>query len=73
MGFLGNAALWLAYPALLLAIGFFTPGERRWIAGLRHPEELLRRLSAPRQQPPAVAGTVPEAYEAELRDEDARF
>ncbi len=72
-GFLGNAVLWLAYPALLLAIGFFTPGERHWLAGLRHPDELLRRLNALREEPPAVAGTVPEAYEAELRDEDARF
>jgi len=70
-GFLGNAILWLAYPALLLATGFFTPPERRWLAGLRHPGVALRRLSALRHEPTAVEGTVPEVYEAELRDEDA--
>ena len=70
-GFLGSSALWLAYPLALLAIGFFTPGERRWLAGLRHPDEVVRRLSALRHEPIAVEGTVPEAYEAELRDEDA--
>jgi O-antigen/teichoic acid export membrane protein len=72
-GFLGSSALWLAYPALLLAMGFFTPGERRWLAGLRHPDEVVRRLSALRHEPVAVEGAVPEAYEAELRDEDIRL
>jgi O-antigen/teichoic acid export membrane protein len=72
VGFLGNFVIWLAYPVLLLASGFFTPGERRWLAGLRDPNELIRRLNVLRAEPAAVAGTVPEAYEAELRDEDAR-
>ena len=58
-GFLGSSALWLAYPLALLATGFFTPGERSWLAGLRHPDEVARRLSALRHEPVAVEGTVP--------------
>ena len=70
-GLLGNVVLWLAYPLLLAASGFFTAPERRVLAGLRHPGELIRALNALRREPVAVAGAVPEAYEAELRDEDA--
>lgn len=54
--------LWLAYPALLWASGFFTAAERGWLA----------RLRAARGRPPAVDGRVPESYEVELMDEDAR-
>jgi O-antigen/teichoic acid export membrane protein len=71
VGFLGSSALWLAYPLALLATGFFTPVERHWLAGLRHLDEVARRLSALRHEPIAIEGAVPEAYEAELRDEDA--
>ncbi len=74
-GFVGLASrtmLWLAYPLALLATGFFTSGERRWLARLRHPAELIGQMRALRTAPAAVDGTVPETYEAELWDEDSR-
>jgi O-antigen/teichoic acid export membrane protein len=71
-GFLSRMAFWLAYPMVLLATGFFTRGERRWLARLRHPEELARCLRGLRPAPAAVEGSVPEAMEAELIDEDSR-
>jgi len=73
-GFLGRAVLWAVYPFALLATGFFTPGERRWLAGFRRPGALIRRLRALRPIPAAaVDGTIPETYEAELLDEDTRL
>jgi O-antigen/teichoic acid export membrane protein len=72
-GFLARGAVWLAYPLALLGLGFFTSGERRWIARLRHPGVLARRLRILRPAPSAVAGSVPEANEAELLDEDTRL
>jgi O-antigen/teichoic acid export membrane protein len=72
-GLLGRAALLALYPLALLASGFFTPAERRWLAGLRHPDRVRSRLRTLREQPAAVEGAVPEAYEAELIDEDARL
>jgi O-antigen/teichoic acid export membrane protein len=63
----------LAYPFALLATGFFTRGERRWLARLRHPSEVLAGLQALRPAPAGVAGSVPETYEAEQMDEDARL
>lgn len=71
-GLLERAALWLAYPLALLASGFFTVAERRRLAALRRPGEALRALRA-LQPAAAVDGAVPEAYEAELIDEDARL
>ena len=44
-GLLGRAALFAAYPLVLFASGFFTPGERGWLARLRHPGELARLRS----------------------------
>jgi O-antigen/teichoic acid export membrane protein len=64
--------LCLAYPALLLASGFFTPEERRWLAHLRHPGDLLAQLRAARERPAAVDGQLPEAFEAEQMNEDSR-
>jgi O-antigen/teichoic acid export membrane protein len=75
-GFVGLAAravLWLAYPALLLASGFFTAEERGWLAQLRRPLKALRRLQALGRRPTQVEGTVPEAYEVELIDDDTRL
>ena len=71
-GFTARLALWFVYPAALLLSGFFTPEERGWLAALRHPAEQLRRLRALPQEPAAVDGQVPEAFEAELMDEDSR-
>ncbi len=68
-----RTALWLLYPLALLATGFFTPTERRWLSGLRHPAEVIRRARAFRPAPAAVDGSIPEAAEAELLDEDARW
>jgi hypothetical protein len=75
-GFAGLAAriaLWLAYPFALLATGFFTPGERRWLATLRSPDVLMAQLRSLRPAGEGVDGTVPETYEAEQMDEDSRL
>lgn len=72
-GLLLRAGLLAAYPLALLASGFFTAAERAWLARLRHPEEIAAELRRMRAEPAAVDGRVPEAYEAEIRDEDARL
>jgi O-antigen/teichoic acid export membrane protein len=72
LGLAGRAALWLAYPAILLLSGFFSREERRWLSRLRHPGELLDRYRAARDQPPAVEGRLPESFEVEQMDEDSR-
>ena len=51
--------------------GFFSEGERRWIALLRRPRELAERLRALRETPAGAPGVVPEVFEAEAMDEDA--
>jgi O-antigen/teichoic acid export membrane protein len=71
-GLLLRAALLAAYPLLLLGTGFFTPGERRWLARLRHPGAVVAGLASLRARPAAVNGQVPEVYEVERMDEDAR-
>jgi O-antigen/teichoic acid export membrane protein len=73
LGLLGRAALFAAYPLALFASGFFTPGERAWLARLRHPGELIASLQRLRAQPSAVDGRLPETYEAEQMDEDSRI
>jgi O-antigen/teichoic acid export membrane protein len=72
LGLLGRVALWLTYPAVLLLGGFFTPEERGWLSLLRRPGELAERFRSLRHQPAEVDGSIPEAYEVELMDEDAR-
>jgi O-antigen/teichoic acid export membrane protein len=72
-GFLGRSALWLTYPLVLLGSGFFSAGERRWLARLRHPSALIGELRTLRTEPAQVDAAVPETYEAELRDEDTRL
>jgi O-antigen/teichoic acid export membrane protein len=72
-GLLGRVALFAAYPAALFASGFFTPGERVWLGRLRHPGELVASFQRLRAQPSAVDGRLPETYEAEQMDEDARL
>jgi O-antigen/teichoic acid export membrane protein len=69
-GLLGRAALFAAYPLALFASGFFTPGERVWLGRLRHPGELVASFQRLRQEPSAVDGRIPEAYEVERMDED---
>ncbi len=74
-GFVGLAArivVWLAYPFALLATGFFTPGERRWLVTLRSPGVLAAQLRSLRPATAGVDGSVPETYEAEQMDEDSR-
>ena len=71
-GLAGRVILWLAYPAVLLLGGFFTPEERRWLSLLRRPRELVQRFAALRAQATEVDGQLPETYEAGLMDEDAR-
>ena len=68
-GLLLRAVLFAAYPLALFASGFFSDEERGWIARLRHPGALLADLRAAE---PAVDGRVPEVYEVERMDEDAR-
>jgi O-antigen/teichoic acid export membrane protein len=72
-GFLARAALLAVYPLALLASGFFTRGERAWLARLRHPAVVLAGVASLRAQPAAVEGDVSEIYEAERMDEDARL
>ncbi|HEX8050173.1 MAG TPA: oligosaccharide flippase family protein [Solirubrobacterales bacterium] len=72
-GLLLRAALFAAYPLILLATGFFTPGERRQLARLRHPGAVVAGIASLRAQPPAVDGRISEVYEAERFDEDARL
>jgi O-antigen/teichoic acid export membrane protein len=75
-GFAGLAArivVWLAYPLALLATGFFSAGERRWLARLRRPGELASQLRTLRSASAGVDGSVPETYEAELLDDDSRL
>jgi len=67
---LGRTALFAVYPLALFASGFFTPGERVWLARLRHPAELVAELRA---LPSAVDGRIPETYEVERMDEDSRI
>ena len=73
LGLLGRTALLAAYPLALYLTGFFTPGEREWLARLRRPGELAAELRRLRSEPAAVDGRVPETYEAEIMDEDARL
>jgi O-antigen/teichoic acid export membrane protein len=70
LGLLGRAALLTAYPLALFASGFFTPGERVWLARLRRPRELAASFQRLRSEPAAVDGRLPETYEAEQMDED---
>ncbi|HEU4945032.1 MAG TPA: oligosaccharide flippase family protein [Solirubrobacterales bacterium] len=75
-GFVGlalRAVLWLLYPVALLATGFFTQGERTWLARLRHPGELVAEFRSMRPVPAGVDGSVPETYEAEQMNEDSRL
>ncbi len=72
-GLIGRVALFALYPLALLVSGFFTPGERVWLAKLRHPAQLAAGFAALRAQPNAVDGQIPEIYEAERMDDDARF
>ena len=75
-GFLGLVArttLWLTYPLALLAVGFFTSTERRWLAALRQPGVLATQLRSLRPAAAGVDGSVPETYEAEQMNDDARF
>ena len=72
VGLLLRVLLFAAYPLLLFGTGFFTAGERSWIARLRHPGEVVAGLTALRAQPAVVDGQVPEVYEVERMDEDAR-
>lgn len=71
-GLVLRALVWLAYPALLLVTGFFSPEERRWFSRLRDPGALLAELRALRDRPVAVDGQVPVANEVELMDQDSR-
>jgi O-antigen/teichoic acid export membrane protein len=70
-GLLLRAALFAAYPLVLYLSGFFTEGERIWLARLRHPGAVLAGLASLRAEPAAVEGQVPEVYEVERMDEDA--
>jgi O-antigen/teichoic acid export membrane protein len=72
VGLLIRAGLFAAYPLLLLGSGFFSDEERRWIARLRRPRAVLVSLASVRSQSAAVDGRIPETYEAEQLDEDAR-
>jgi O-antigen/teichoic acid export membrane protein len=71
-GLLGRGAIWGLFPLALLGSGFFSAEERRWLALLRHPQQLVERLRTAAARPAAVDGSIPEAYEAARMDEDMR-
>jgi O-antigen/teichoic acid export membrane protein len=73
VGLLLRLAFALAYPFALLATGFFTRAERRWLARLRHPGEVLAGLQSLRPAAVGVEGSVSETYEVEQMDEDSRL
>lgn len=73
LGLLVRLALFAAYPLALFASGFFSEGERVWLARLRHPGAVMAGLASLRAQPAAVDGEIPEVYEAERMDEDMRL
>jgi O-antigen/teichoic acid export membrane protein len=73
IGLLLRVLLFAAYPLVLFATGFFTDGERVWLAKLRHPGAVIAGLASLRAQPAVVDGDVSEIYEAERMDEDARL
>jgi O-antigen/teichoic acid export membrane protein len=73
VGLLLRVVLFGAYPIVLLGSGFFTAGERVWLAKLRHPGAVVAGIAALREKPPAVDGSIPEVYEVERFDEDARL
>jgi O-antigen/teichoic acid export membrane protein len=72
-GLAGRLLLWAAFPVLLLLSGFFTAEERGWLAMLRRPRDLLSRLRTAQASAGGGRGEIPEVYEAEVRDEDARY
>jgi len=66
-----------AYPALLLATGFFTAQEREWLLLLTRPGELKRRVlearsAGRRAGEESDSRGIPEAVEVEQWDEDLR-
>jgi O-antigen/teichoic acid export membrane protein len=75
-GLAPRLVLWVAYPALLVATGFFTPAERRELRGFLRPRAVLGRLRGIRTAPAATEPAAPrfesEVYEAAIRDDDAR-
>ncbi len=71
--FLARAALFAAYPLALFASGFFTSGERAWLARLRHPSAIAAEVRAMREAPAVEGAALPEVYEVERMDEDSRF
>ncbi len=72
-GLAGRILLFAAYPLGLFYSGFFTPGERVWLARLRHPGEIAAEFQRLRAAPSAVEGRISEVYEAERIDDDSRF
>jgi O-antigen/teichoic acid export membrane protein len=72
-GFLLRALLFAAYPLALFTTGFFSEGERVWLAKLRHPGAVVAGIASLRAQPAAVDGQVPEVYAVERLDDDARL
>jgi O-antigen/teichoic acid export membrane protein len=72
-GLVGRTVLWLLYPLVLLAVGFFTKGEREGLVQLRHPRQLFTVQLARWREASAAGGAIPETYEVELMDDDARF
>ncbi len=70
-GFFGRAGALLSFPALLWITRFPRPDEREAIAASLRPAAVRAQLQALRAAPQrAGGGAVPEAVEAEMRDED---
>jgi hypothetical protein len=79
VGLASRAALWLAYPAVLYAVGFLHEEERSRLVAMLRPSAIaararsLRTASAPAASeggPGEDARLGPEVYEVAARDED---
>jgi hypothetical protein len=77
LGLLSRGVVWLAYPAVLYAIGFLHPEERAGLAELLRPEAIAARARGLRaapagEEPPEGERPElgPEIYEVAARDED---
>ena len=65
-----------ALPVVMILTGFFTPGEKKYLALLKDPKELMDRIRAARAQEARSEGSedqgLSEVYEVEQMNEDLR-
>jgi len=71
-----RALLIAALPVTMILVGFFTPEEKRYLAMIRNPRELIERVKAARAAEVKDEGSrdqgLSEVYEVEQMNEDLR-